>query len=222
MTVAFQSDGVALVRGILTAAECLELARLVAETATGRSGGSRRLLELAWCQSLARRLRERLPVLSTASRVAVQCTYFEKSTAQNWLVPIHQDLAIPVREQREAPGFLAWSRKEGEIFVQPPAQVLEQLVAVRVHLDPCSEADGPLQIVPGTHNLGVLTPQSAVSAREARGVVACVAELGDALLMRPLLLHASSKATGASMRRVLHFLFGPSELPHGVQWRHAV
>lgn len=151
--------------------------------------------------------------------VAVQCTYFEKSTARNWLVPMHQDLTIPVREKTQAPGFSAWSRKQGDTFVQPPAQVLEQLIAVRVHLDPCSEADGPLQVVPGTHLLGVLTPEAEVSARGSRRAVACVAETGDVLLMRPLLLHASSKATGRSMRRVLHFLFGPPELPGGVRWR---
>jgi hypothetical protein len=40
--------------------------------------------------------------------------------------------------------------------------------------------------------------------------------------MRPLLLHASSKASGSSLRRVLHFLFGPRDLPHGLRWQHAI
>ena len=30
--------------------------------------------------------------------------------------------------------------------------------------------------------------------------------------------HASSKAGGASRRRVLHFVFGPRELPAGLAW----
>lgn len=222
MPARFQSDGFAWVRGALSAAECLDLARFVSETGDSRSGGTRRLLELEWCRSLVTRLRERLPILSGGSWVAVQCTYFEKSKAHNWLVPIHQDLAIPVRERREAPSFTAWSQKEGAIFVQPPAPVLQQLFAVRVHLDPCSELDGPLQVVPGSHELGVLTAEAAMSTRDARGVVSCLAGVGDALLMRPLLLHASSKASGSSMRRVLHFLFGPPELPHRMEWRHAV
>jgi hypothetical protein len=38
------------------------------------------------------------------------------------------------------------------------------------------------------------------------------------MLMRPLLLHASSRASGASRRRVLHFVFGPRELPFGLAW----
>ena len=44
---------------------------------------------------------------------------------------------------------------------------------------------------------------------------------GFAVLMRPLLLHASSKATGASRRRVLHFLFGPRQLLLGLAWANA-
>jgi hypothetical protein len=41
------------------------------------------------------------------------------------------------------------------------------------------------------------------------------------LVMRPLVLHASSKATGTSKRRVLHILFGPPELPYGLEWAYA-
>jgi hypothetical protein len=42
------------------------------------------------------------------------------------------------------------------------------------------------------------------------------------LVMRPLLLHASSKATSLTPRRVLHFLFGPPSLPLGLEWQWAV
>jgi len=48
--------------------------------------------------------------------------------------------------------------------------------------------------------------------------VAIAAARGDALLMRPLVLHASSKASGTSRRRVLHFVFGPQALPCGLAW----
>jgi ectoine hydroxylase-related dioxygenase (phytanoyl-CoA dioxygenase family) len=120
------------------------------------------------------------------------------------------------------PGFSAWSEKEGEIFVQAPAGFLGRLLAVRVHLDPCHEEDGPLHVVPGSHALGILTPKESMEARAELGSKACIAGVGDALVMRPLVLHASSKASGASLRRVLHFVFGPRELPHGVRWQHAV
>ena len=94
------------------------------------------------------------------------------------------------------------------------------MIAIRVHLDPCKDDDGPLRVVPGSHLRGLIGPEEAVRARAAE--VACLTEQGDALVMRPLLLHASSKATGTSLRRVLHFRFGPPVLPYGLRWRHAV
>jgi hypothetical protein len=61
-----------------------------------------------------------------------------------------------------------------------------------------------------------------VHAHHTLPAVACTLERGDVLVMRPLLLHASSKASGFGMRRVLHFLFGPPTLPNGLRWPHAV
>jgi len=101
-------------------------------------------------------------------------------------------------------------------YVQPPCGVMEQLVAVRLHLDPCCAEDGPVHVVPGSHLQGVISAQEAVAMRQYEQ--ACLAQVGDVLVMRPLLLHRSSKATGASRRRVLHFLFCPVELPHGLAW----
>lgn len=154
--------------------------------------------------------------------MAVQCTYFEKSAGQNWLVAMHQDLSIPVAERVSGSGLQGWSEKEGELFVQPPTAVLERLVAVRLHLDECSPTDGPLRVVPGSHTSGRLGPDAASRRRDLHGEVVCTARRGDVLVMRPLLLHASSKAHGTSRRRVLHFLFGPRHLPLGLAWRHAV
>lgn len=218
----FSSEGYAIARGVLSASECATLAR-EAQTAATVSTGTRRLLDFAWCGSLAGRLRAGpLRGVVPADYAAVQCTYFEKSKARNWLVPIHQDLSIPVRERRDAPGFSGWSEKEGELFVQAPRDLLNQLIAVRVHLDPCHEEDGPLQVVPGSHALGILAPNASVKTRSELGSEVCIAGVGDALVMRPLLLHASSKASGSGLRRVLHFLFGPRELPYDLRWRHAV
>jgi hypothetical protein len=45
---------------------------------------------------------------------------------------------------------------------------------------------------------------------------------GGVLLLRPLLLHASSKARSPCHRRVLHFLFGPEVVGYGLRWQHAV
>jgi hypothetical protein len=217
------AEGFVPVPGVLTEAECESVVAL-APPAMAASVGTRCLLPLGWCQALVARLRLHSAIASVVpgSYVATQCTYFEKSVSRNWLVPIHQDLSIPVAARVCSAALRGWSEKEGGLFVQPPVEVLEGLVAIRIHLDPCTQSDGPLQVVPGTHVRGRIGPEAAAEARRAGPVVACTLERGDALVMRPLLLHASSKAKGTSMRRVLHFLFGPRDLPHGLQWQHAV
>ena len=106
--------------------------------------------------------------------------------------------------------------------MQPPLSLLESLVAVRVHLNECGPGAGPLRVVPGSHRHGRLSKSEARHQQQTKGEFECFVKRGDALLMRPLLLHASSKATAPSRRRVLHFLFGPAELPHALRWHNAV
>ena len=108
------------------------------------------------------------------------------------------------------------------LFVQPPLSVLQSLVAVRVHLDESGPGSGLLRVVPRSHRGGRLSEAEARHQQQANDEVQCFAKRGAALLMRPLLLHASSKATEPVRRRVLHFLFGPPELPHGLRWNNAV
>jgi len=218
--IAFESDGFALLPTLLPAAQVDRITQAM----TARSAaGTRELLSQPWCAMLARQLQadERLAGAIPPEHVPVQCTAFEKSVAYNWLVPVHQDVAIPVAARVEDAGLRGWSNKGGTWFAQPPVAVLEQLVALRLHLDDCTLDDGPLHVVPGSHRDGRLDDDAAVARRDACGTVACPVPRGGAMLMRPLLLHASSKATGASRRRVLHFLFGPPRLPLGLAWAHA-
>jgi len=159
----------------------------------------------------------------TAGSVAVQCTLFKKTPNLNWKVGLHQDLAIPVATRIEHPDLTGWSSKERALFVQPPATALQDMLAVRIHLDPCTAQDGPLRVVPRSHRHGRLLPVRARSLCDKNGQVECTTDTGDLLLMRPLLLHASSKATRPTgPRRVLHFLFGSPEPGYGLQWSTAV
>lgn len=186
--------------------------------------GTRDVLSHDWCRELADDIRRDCAErgILPADHVAVQCTFFRKSQERNWFVAWHQDVTIPIAERVESPELTGWSDKEGALFVQPPASVLEGLVAVRLHLDACVESNGPLRVVPGSHGLGRLAPEELTSRREASDEVVCAFPRGGALAMRPLILHASSKATGSGERRVLHFLFGPRKLPFGLRWRQAV
>lgn len=219
----FADQGYALLPKFLDGSTCKEL-REAAELSAHRGVGSRDMLDLEWCRRLAVTLRQRLADLDCLphSDRAVQCTLFEKSPERNWLVAIHQDLSIPVEEKVADTRLGGWSVKSGIPFVHAPIDVLEQLTAVRVHLDPCDACDGPLNIVPGSHLHGIIDAAKANELRDMLGVIPCTASVGDALVMRPALLHASSKASGNSRRRVLHFLYGPPSLPYGLKWARAV
>jgi hypothetical protein len=211
-------EGYAPVRQLLSDKEILEITAWIGHP--GTSAGTRTLLHLPCCSALGERIRDDVrlrPAMPLEARM-VQCTLFEKSPARNWLVGLHQDLGIPVAEHVDSPLCGAWSRKEGALFVQPPATVLEQLLAVRVHLDDCDGRNGALRVVPGSHRLGRLGAAEAHRLREEHGEQMLPARRGDALLMRPLLLHSSSRAVRDSQRRVLHFLVGPSRLPEGLRW----
>lgn len=218
----FEDDGFAVLPHILTDAVCAEISSSMAQIYSGV--GCRSLLDFSWCKDLAQTIRHHRVIARSLPHdpVAVQCTYFEKSRDQNWLVPIHQDLSIPVYDKIEHPALTGWSEKDGSQFVQPPEMVLQEMVAVRLHLDECGANDGPLRIVPGSHKAGRLSNEMALATRDNIGEVVCTVAKGGALLLRPLVLHASSKATGHSRRRVLHFVFGPRILPFGLRWQHAV
>lgn len=220
---AFDTDGFAVLPRVMTEADCERLLAHAVDLGPV-SAGSRCLLQQAWCGNAVAQLRTH-PLLAGIlphDYLPVQCTYFEKSQARNWLVPIHQDLSIPVAERVDHPELRGWSEKEGSLFVQPPAELLARLVAVRLHLDPCALEDGPLQLVAGSHRQGRIAAPEAAALRRAGPPATPTLDRGDALAMRPLVLHASSKASGESLRRVLHIVFGPPALPYGLRWPQAV
>jgi hypothetical protein len=223
----FEDNGFFITRPLLGDAQLRVLSKDVGAASSNLASnkvGHRHLLVQAWCSELSITLR-RHPLLASVlppTCVAVQCTFFEKSPESNWLVALHQDLSIPVAERIEHDALSAWSEKEGCWFVQPPTEVLQQLIAVRFHVDVCNSIDGALKVVPGSHRHGRVDLTSAQALREESGELSCAVDRGGALVMRPLLLHSSSKASGQSRRRVLHFLFGPAILPYGLQWHHAV
>jgi ectoine hydroxylase-related dioxygenase (phytanoyl-CoA dioxygenase family) len=92
------------------------------------------------------------------------------------------------------------------------------MLAVRIHLDGCDAGNGALRVVPGSHRLGRLTPAAALNVRAGQSEALVAVPRGGAMLMKPLLLHASSKASADNPRRVLHFVFGPAKLPGHLRW----
>lgn len=133
-----------------------------------------------------------------------RATLFDKSPSSNWLVVWHQDRALPLRERHERVGWGPWSVKEGVIYAHAPAAALEQILALRVHLDDSTDKNGPLRVLPGTHIMGVLTDDAIEQLASQIEAVDCLVPAGGVVAMRPLIVHASSKSLTDMPRRVLH------------------
>jgi hypothetical protein len=210
-------DGFQLIAGVLDDQACHELADALGPA---DGAGQRGLLSMPAVAALTRsqRMIEIVrPYVGPAAR-PVRAIYFDKSPNANWLVPWHQDLTIAVRQRVDAPGFGPWSVKDGVPHVQPPAEIMARMIAVRLHLDPADEANGALRVLAGSHLRGRLTAEQIATWSDQGAEVVCTAAAGDALLMRPLLLHASSKSTSTHSRRVLHIEYAGFDLPEGMQW----
>jgi hypothetical protein len=219
----FGPQGFGVVPALLDDATCDAVAGQIDELPL-RGAGSRQLLRYEWCRLLAHSVRTHSAIqkLLPPDSVGVQCTLFNKSPIANWLVALHQDRSVPVRGKVESLQLIGWCEKEGGIFVQPQVSMLRQMTAVRVHIDPCPVDSGALRVVPGSHLLGVLSWAEADRIRKIAGEHAVPVPRGGALLMKPLLLHASSKADTSIQRRVLHFVFGPRVPPCGLTWQYAI
>jgi len=156
-----------------------------------------------------------------AEPIPVRAIYFDKSPEWNWLVPWHQDLSVAIRGRVDLPGFGPWSTKAGIPHVQPPVEILQQMITVRLHLDDADDSNGALRVLPGSHRLGVLSDERIRELRARQTDFLCAVPAGGALLMRPLLLHTSSRSTSTRHRRVLHIEYAGCQLPEGLEWNEA-
>jgi ectoine hydroxylase-related dioxygenase (phytanoyl-CoA dioxygenase family) len=219
------NDGFTVVSSVFEGVELDRIGKALEGASVRRSrAGARHLLNVPAVAAMARdsRLNEFAAAVLGCDPVPFSATLFDKSSEANWLVVWHQDTALPLIERRDAVGWGPWSKKGGITYAHAPASALSQVVALRVHLDASAEDNGPLRVLPGTHNLGVLTDQEIQSAAQRIEPVTCTVERGGVLVMRPLLVHASSKASSAAPRRVLHFEYAASRVfEHGVQLRAA-
>lgn len=152
----------------------------------------------------------------------VRSILFDKTPAENWPVSWHQDLTIAVKEKRPVDDYGPWSFKDGSPHVQPPVALLENMVAIRLHLDAAPAENGALRVIPGSHRAGKI-PSERLSDHARRSAATCECAAGDALLMSPLLLHSSPRSESPDRRRVLHFEYARREELHpDLEWSEAV
>jgi ectoine hydroxylase-related dioxygenase (phytanoyl-CoA dioxygenase family) len=223
-----EQRGFSLVRGAIDA-DVLARFRAAAEQAAHdfprEAHGLRNLLghvpAMAACMAESR-LRSLVP----AGYVVVRSILFDKNPAANWNVAWHQDQTVALRERHEAEGFGPWTVKDSVPHAQAPAPLLARMLTIRLHLDETGRENGALRVLAGSHRHGRLPDSDAEAFREVAAgseEILCAAAPGDALLMRPLLFHASSKATAPSHRRVIHLECAPPEaLPAPLAWAELV
>ena len=226
----FRQNGFLICARVVSPREVDDLRQAIAQIPDGkevrrRRGvyGVRNLLEI--CQAVRRlagdeRVRTLVTSVLSHRAFAVRAIFFDKSPDANWSLGWHQDNVISVAERREAPGFTGWSRKAGVWQVQPPAEVLTRMVAVRVHLDDCGPENGLLRVLPGSHRHGCI--RDIDGWKETVREIQCPVRSGGVVMMRPLTLHASSESRSTGHRRVIHIEYAADELPHGLQWNNRV
>jgi len=149
----------------------------------------------------------------------VRAIFFDKNSDKNWLVSWHQDKTVSVNKKEHIDGWGPWSLKDNTHHVQPSESVLNNMVTFRIHLDDSNADNGCLKVIPNSHKHGVLTQIEIDSLVKSEVPVECEANAGDMLIMRPLILHASSKAKFPKHRRVIHLEFSSYGLPNDICWK---
>ncbi|MCA9188872.1 MAG: phytanoyl-CoA dioxygenase family protein [Pirellulaceae bacterium] len=220
-------DGYTMLSAVYTADEISDIARRVTLTLEARSDesvlrtrgavyGSRNLVEVfpEVLQLIDRpRLRQVAANVLGERAGVVRILFFDKPPNATWSLPWHKDWTIAVK-RNDLPSrlFQKPTVKAGGPHVEAPVVLLQNMLTFRLHLDAMTSENGPLHVIPGSHNMDVDATESAVELN---------AEAGDVLAMRPLLSHAStaSRSGTTSHRRIIHVeLAGEQDLRDGYQW----
>ncbi len=143
--------------------------------------------------------------------------FFNKSPEANWYVTWHQDTTINVEAKIESKDFIGWTKKEEGYGVSPPDEILKNTITIRIHLDDTNMHNGALKVIPGSQNKKLSDSEIQLITQNSIAVN-CEIAAGGIHLMKPLLLHASSKATNEKPRRVIHLEFNSVMLPNEMTW----
>jgi ectoine hydroxylase-related dioxygenase (phytanoyl-CoA dioxygenase family) len=216
-----EKNGYAIVPEVVTAEDIRRLLPDLEQSISQRTrAGVRHLLSNPAVAKLAADQRMLGIAQSILGRDAFpfKTTLFDKSSEANWLITWHQDTALPLREKIETPDWGPWSTREGIIYAHAPASALERIVALRLHLDDSDQENGPLRVIPASHRQGVLTDQQVETIVSKAEHVTCLVKQGGVIVMRPLIIHASSKSQSDKPRRVLHIEYAtPETVPKPLQ-----
>ncbi len=162
------------------------------------------------------KLTELLTDLSESEYFMTKAIYFDKPSESNWFVAYHQDLSISVNQKADLNHYSNWTFKKGQYGVQPPIQILEDTITIRIHLDKTGKNNGALKVIPKSHINGIIRADSKDWNVENEHI--CEVEKGGVMLMKPLTLHASNRTTDGQKRRVIHLEFNKHNLAKPLDW----
>ncbi len=213
------SEGAQLLRNVLCEEQLVELELALSTQVQDQAG-----VRLSGIPALSQLLRPAGAIGKLAASalgpesLAVRAILFDKNSDRNWSLGWHQDRTIAVTQRIAVPGFGPWSIKNSMIHVEPPIELLANMVTVRVHLDAVTAINAPLLIAPGSHKRGRIPTNEIPRVVRECGVVACLAQAGDVWLYMTPILHASEAALNPTHRRVLQVDYARGELPAGLEW----
>lgn len=148
----------------------------------------------------------------------VRAIAFDKSPQTNWALGWHQDRTINVAARAEVEGYGPWTVKQGSLHVEPPFDVIAGMLTLRIHLDPVTPDNAPLEIALGSHLKGYIAESDVASVVAASPVAACLAQPGNVWAYATPILHASQRSRSTARRRVLQIDFSAVELPAPLEW----
>ena len=92
---------------------------------------------------------------------------------------------------------------------------------LRIHLDDCTEKNGALRIIEGSHKNGIIEIKDWNKRKEGIEKI-CEISKGGIVLMKPLVLHSSRRTENRMNRRVIHIELIDQELPEGLEWKEGI
>jgi ectoine hydroxylase-related dioxygenase (phytanoyl-CoA dioxygenase family) len=215
----FQSKGFLIAEDFLSSADCDAVLSAFDSERNGKAG-RRDLINKPVIKRFAydHRISKLVYELAGEPSVPYKATIFDKSSDCNWLVPWHQDRSLPFNRRFDGPGWGPWTLKDGISFALAPRWALDNVIALRIHLDDSTAENGPLRLIEGSHALGVIDQAQVVAFASSSSYETCTVRKGGIIAMHPLLIHSSSRSHDTTPRRILHIEYSACrEFPEGIK-----
>ncbi len=148
----------------------------------------------------------------------VRAIIFNKSRETNWGVPWHQDRVIAVKDKHDVKGYKNWTKKSGVWHVEPPVPILEKMVFVRIHLNRNTKNNGCMEIALRTHKFGYIPAHAQAKIIASNQTELSIANKGDILVVKALILHRSRQSKSTTIRRTLRVDYTNQQLPAPLEW----